>query len=154
MCFEEFTKVERLDQDRQWFCDKCQYAPYRKKITLWTLPKVLFIQLKRFNYDVQSNEKIEAHVEYPLEGLDLNEYVSNNNNDKSIRYSLIAVVNHRGNLAGGHYTAFAKMPSASTEDDQNTDWYRYDDNYVKKITKFEVEYNKHAYVLIYQQQKS
>ena len=42
-----------------------------KKLDLWDLPEILVIHLKRFSYSHRFRDKIDALVEFPLEGLDL-----------------------------------------------------------------------------------
>ena len=46
-----------------------------KKLDLWTLPEVLVVHLKRFSYSRVSRDKLDVHVEFPLEGLDLSNYL-------------------------------------------------------------------------------
>jgi len=42
-----------------------------KKLDLWSLPEVLVIHLKRFSYSHRFRDKIDALVNFPLQGLDL-----------------------------------------------------------------------------------
>ena len=80
-----------------------------KKMTIWKPPTILIIQLKRFVYDGHFRVKIETEVDFPLEGLDLSEYVGAcEGTDESYLYDCYAVSNHTGGLGGGHYTAHAR----------------------------------------------
>ncbi|CAF0955849.1 unnamed protein product, partial [Didymodactylos carnosus] len=108
-CIHSLTEEEVLGENGQWFCSFCnQLVDANKKIDLWKLPKILIIQLKRFNYDLQSNDKIDTYVKYPLYNLDLSQFIANPEYDnKDYKYDLIAVSNHFGSLIGGHYTAYA-----------------------------------------------
>ena len=83
-------------------------------------------------------------IEYDLDNLDINEYVVESHRDTSIRYNLIAVSNHWGNLSGGHFVTYAKLPGTQ-------DWYRYDDDRVGKMDKSIHVNNYSAYILVYQQ---
>ena len=77
------------------------------------------IQLKRFSVDPENaliQYKNECYVRFPLEGLDMGDYVSPiNENEEYDRgsldngvYDLYAVINHSGGLNSGHYTAYVK----------------------------------------------
>lgn len=67
-------------------------------------------------------ERINADVEFPLEGLDLSKHVIGvENGGKSLIYDCYAVSNHMGGVGGGHYTAYAKNPI-------NDKWYEFDDS--------------------------
>lgn len=144
-CFQLFCKTENIGKYGKWYCNECKkLTNAEKSISFRELPKILIIQLKRFNYDLRSYLKIDTTIKYPLEGLDLRKYVSDQDQYKNVRYELVAVSNHYGSLLCGHYTTYGK----NTENNQ---WYSYDDKWVDKIDKSRVESNKDAYVLIYRQ---
>ncbi|KAL7168847.1 hypothetical protein ACSBR2_033972 [Camellia fascicularis] len=84
-------------------------------------PSVAAFHLKRFKNDGSYVEKIDKHVEFPLE-LDLLPYTgSDQNNDVELKYNLYAVVVHIGfSSTSGHYYCFIRSaPDA---------WYRLDDS--------------------------
>lgn len=144
-CFKHFTTKETLSDNDQWYCPKCkQLKNASKKIDLWLLPKVLIVQLKRFNYTRHYRDKIDLLIDCPLYDLDLSQFVLNPNEKSNAKYDLIAVSNHTGGLGGGHYTAHAKNVY-----DQK--WHTFDDSCVSDIDESNV-ISKAAYVLIYQQQ--
>ncbi len=145
-CFRYFTKPEVLSTDDLWFCPKCkEMKRASKKIDLWILPKVLIVQLKRFNYTRYFRDKIDLLVDCPLTNLDLSEFVVNPDEKSKAKYDLIAVSNHMGGLGGGHYTAHAKNVNDGR-------WHSFDDSYVGDIHENSV-ISKAAYVLIYQQKE-
>ncbi len=77
--------------------------PFTKQLSLWSAPRVLIIQLKRFEYDGSKND---ARVDFPITGLDLAPYISapqQQTNNTSSLYDLYAVVNHFGSTGAGHY---------------------------------------------------
>jgi hypothetical protein len=75
-CLETFLQPERLDADDSWYCSRCKaHVQAGKKLDLWRLPEVLVVHLKRFSYSRLSRDKLEAQVDFPLEGLDLGAYV-------------------------------------------------------------------------------
>ena len=146
-CFKYFTTKETLSDNDQWYCPKCkQLKNASKKIDLWLLPKVLIVQLKRFNYTRHYRDKIDLFIDCPIYDLDLSQFVLNPNEKAAAKYDLIAVSNHMGGLGGGHYTAHAKNAH-----DQK--WHTFDDSCVSDIDESNV-ITKSAYVLIYQQQTS
>ena len=147
-CFRKFLQGEHIGNNGQWYCQYCdRLTNARKKLSLNRLPPVLILQLKRFNYDLQSHAKNNTLIEYDLDNLDINEYVVGSNRDTSIRYNLIAVSNHRGSLVGGHFVTYAKLP-------ETEDWYKYNDDQVGQINKNIHKNNCSAYILVYQQDKT
>jgi ubiquitin carboxyl-terminal hydrolase 4/11/15 len=146
-CFKYFTTKETLSDDDLWNCPKCkELQRCTKKFDLWLLPKVLIVQLKRFNYTRYFRDKIDLLIDCPLRNLDLEQFVLNPSEKVKAKYDLIAVSNHMGGLGGGHYTAHAK-----NSHDQK--WHTFDDSYVSDVSEDSV-ISKAAYVLIYQQQQS
>ncbi|CAF1196465.1 unnamed protein product [Adineta steineri] len=145
-CFKYFTTKETLSDNDQWYCPKCkQLKNASKKIDLWLLPKILIVQLKRFNYTRHYRDKIDLFIDCPIYDLDLSNFVLNPAEKANAKYDLIAVSNHMGGLGGGHYTAHAK----NTHDQK---WHTFDDSCVTDIDENNV-ISKSAYVLIYQQQQ-
>ncbi|CAF3413475.1 unnamed protein product [Rotaria socialis] len=145
-CFDLLTKPETLSEYGQWYCNECgRLTNAEKKLNLWTLPKILILQLKRFTYDLSNNNKINTFVDYPLENLDLSDYVINPDYDRTTRYNLVAVSVHSGSLSGGHYTAFA----------QNFDtkrWYHFNDENVRDVSSKNEIITADACILVYIQQ--
>ena len=88
-------------------------------------------------------EKITAKVEFPLQGLDLSEWVLSPETDV---YDLYAVSNHFGSLGGGHYTSYC----FHAKHDQ---WYEFNDSKVTKINA-EDTISPHAYILFYKKRKN
>jgi ubiquitin carboxyl-terminal hydrolase 4/11/15 len=145
-CFKHFTKTETLSNDDLWNCPKCkELKRASKKIDLWLLPKVLIVQLKRFNYTRYFRDKIDVLVDCPLRDLDLSPFVLNPAEKSKAKYDLIAVSNHMGSLGGGHYTTHAK----NVHDNK---WHTFDDSYVGQVNEDDV-ISSSAYVLIYQQKE-
>jgi ubiquitin C-terminal hydrolase len=85
-----------------------------------------------------SNKKNDVLIEYPVEGLDLSEYVVGEHKDEAI-YDLVAISQHFGSLSSGHYTALCKNFKK---------WYDFDDSSVGKADTSEIV-NSAAYMLFY-----
>lgn len=144
-CFLEYFKTETLDNNNLWFCDKCKNkVPAIKKISLWSLPKILVIQLKRFStLHVKNNDTIE----YPLENLDISEWIDTLNRESISypAYKLYAIINHIGNQSGGHYFSYCR-------DDLENKWFEYDDEKVKELSS-NMLISPNAYMLFYARKK-
>ena len=117
-CFTATAKGEILTEENAWYCNRCkELRQAEKTLEIWTAPDILVIHLKRFSAHRQFRDKIDVLVDFPIEGLDLNDKVGLQG-EKDLTYDLFAVDNHYGGLGGGHYTAFAK----SFVDEK---WYEY-----------------------------
>jgi ubiquitin C-terminal hydrolase len=97
----------------------------------------LVIDLKRFNSRGQKNQIL---VTFPLETLDLSEYVIGYKKD-SYKYELYGVCNHSGGVMGGHYTAYVK--------NANGKWYHFNDTSVSEVGLVDSIISPKAYVLFY-----
>ncbi len=71
---------------------------------------------------------------YPL-------YYSANKSKAPILYDLYGVVNHYGNMGGGHYTAYC-------QNFLNKKWYEFNDSRVSEISKSDVV-STDSYVLFF-----
>lgn len=110
-----------------------------KQVFIETLPPVLILHLKRFQYDnTGGTQKIWKHIGYPLE-LELPKEIfpaakrnAYNLHGGPPRYRLIAVVYHHGKNAGiGHYTVDVRR-----QDGQ--EWIRMDDTVIRQVRSEEV----------------
>ncbi|KAF8216853.1 hypothetical protein K438DRAFT_1558345 [Mycena galopus ATCC 62051] len=160
-CLDEFTKEEQLGEDDLWYCPRCKkHQQATKKFDLWKAPDVLVVHLKRFSNSRTLRDKIDAFVDFPVDGLDLGEMVGERaaakrlieagvpleglqlgNLDEPLIYDLFGVDEHMGGLGGGHYRAYALNHT-------NRKWYHFDDSYVT-AAKPEDSVNANAYLLFY-----
>eukprot|EP01041_Mallomonas_annulata_P005880 gene5880-11876_t len=169
-CLQLFTREECLEGDNAWYCSHCQsHVAAKKALSLWRLPEVLVLGLKRFEFrDFPSTEmgqglghmggggggtrqKLNRLVVFPLEGLDLSPFLSRTYNTAATTtgtgtvYDLFAVINHYGRMGFGHYTALAREWGAGGLSSQ---WYSYDDDDVQPCNAKDVV-SEAAYVLFY-----
>jgi len=107
---------------------------------IWKLPPVLLIHLKRFSYEGMWRRKLQTYVDFPLQDLDLKNYVLDPKSRYS-GYSLYAVSNHYGTMEGGHYTAFCK-------NSEYQKWFKFDDHEVSEMQSSDVK-SSAAYILFY-----
>ncbi|XP_034046366.1 ubiquitin carboxyl-terminal hydrolase 43 [Thalassophryne amazonica] len=166
-CFQLYTKEEQLAPDDAWKCPHCkQLQQGMVKMSLWTLPDILILHLKRFRQVGERRNKLTTFVHFPLAGLDMTPHMVNpsygshqhtlQSSWKNSRradlghpdflYDLYAVCNHHGGMHGGHYTAFCR----NSVDGQ---WYSYDDSSTESVPEGGV-CTRGAYILFYQRQNA
>ena len=145
-CLENFFKGEKLTGENKYqyinengeilFFDAIKYFKFKK------IPNILFIQLKRFQYDSKTFEftKNNTGISYKEE-IDLSNYLEKNksrikskNKKRKIEkeeYTLYCVIVHSGSAQYGHYYCFAK-------DFKNKCYIKYNDTSVNVAEKKEV----------------
>ena len=133
-CLSVFTQKHKIS----WKCSSCNQNNATKKITLWKTPLILMIQLKRFKCDTKTT-KNNILVNFSILDFDISSYFSTNIKYQSSKYKLYSIINHYGNIHGGHYTSYCL-----NSDDK---WYVFDDDRVSPITNI---ITKNAYILFYQ----
>ena len=110
-----------------------------KQVSIETLPQVLILHLKRFQYDSSGGtQKIWRKVGYPLD-LEIPKEVFPQHKRGGLlahgalpKYRLIGVVYHHGmNASGGHYTVDVRRQ-------EGREWIRLDDTVIRRIRKEEV----------------
>ncbi|VTJ63476.1 Hypothetical predicted protein [Marmota monax] len=163
-CFQLYTKEERLAPDDAWRCPHCKQLQQGSiTLSLWTLPDVLIIHLKRFRQEGDRRVKLQNMVKFPLTGLDMTPHVVKRSQSswslpshwspwrrpyglgrdpEDYIYDLYAVCNHHGTMQGGHYTAYCKNSVDGL-------WYCFDDSDVQQLSEDEV-CTQTAYILFYQ----
>uniref|UniRef100_A0A1B6E877 Ubiquitin carboxyl-terminal hydrolase n=1 Tax=Clastoptera arizonana TaxID=38151 RepID=A0A1B6E877_9HEMI len=127
-----------------WICPRCKVPRQAvKKFDITRLPPVLVIHLKRFMTEfvgVGWTRKKGNMVEFPLDDLDMRQYVVNNE-QRFHTYNLYAVSNHYGTMDSGHYTAYCKNYALKK-------WFKFDDQEVAEISSSGVRTSA-AYILFY-----
>lgn len=110
-----------------------------KQVLIETLPPVLILHLKRFQYDnTGGTQKIWKKIGYPLE-LEIPKEVFSRQKHANMlnhgglpRYRLMAVVYHHGkNASGGHYTVDVRRQDGR-------EWIRLDDTVIKRVRSEDV----------------
>ncbi|VDK88939.1 unnamed protein product [Litomosoides sigmodontis] len=140
-CLNDFMQAERLDDEIM--CKQCgKKCPTTKALAIWRLPKILIIHFKRFVYVKSERRWIKSCkvVDFPLENLDLREWLRDPDFKKSTKYSCFAIANHYGAMASGHYVAYAK---------NNNQWFSFNDSRCQAVKESQVD-KKSAYLLFYE----
>ncbi|KAM8843992.1 ubiquitin carboxyl-terminal hydrolase 43 isoform 2-T6 [Spinachia spinachia] len=162
-CFQLYTKEEQLAPDDAWKCPHCkQLQQGMVKMSLWTLPDILILHLKRFRQVGERRNKLTTFVHFPLAGLDMTPHMVSRGHGPhqpplqpgwtqprrpdlappDFLYDLYAVCNHHGGMHGGHYTA-------SCRNSVDGQWYDYDDSSAEPVPEADV-CTRGAYILFYQ----
>ncbi|OQS06059.1 hypothetical protein THRCLA_20453 [Thraustotheca clavata] len=169
-CLEMLCSLETLEMG----CGTCKDSTdHSKKLSLYTAPPVLVVQLKRFqNMSDTSHRPIKAEnaIAFPITGLDLAPFmtpassnaeartevsanglsvefpVSTASNADNSKYDIYGVVCHHGVLGAGHYVAYIK--------DSLDRWWYMDDTNMTSIPSLEMtpKIMQSAYILFYQRQ--
>jgi ubiquitin C-terminal hydrolase len=149
-CLDQFMAVEQMENVD---CERCSKEYGKSMVTkqfrLWTLPKMLVIQLKRFDPMMR---KINQFIQAP-KILNLSHYISHpsvvsqiETNPKALQfYNLKCVVCHSGQLHGGHYTAKCCRSDGK--------WYDFNDERVSVIPVDQVDQTLQSplnYILFYE----
>ncbi|KAL7495415.1 hypothetical protein ACHAWT_003937 [Skeletonema menzelii] len=143
-CITKYGEIEQLGEDDMWYCNRCkEHVQAWKKIHLYRAPPILFIHLKRFHFSATTHRrhKLDTHVDFPLNDLDLREMVTHWDDGKEPIYDLYAVSNHFGGVGGGHYTAYAKGDDGT--------WCNFDDSRVTSGVDESEVVSPAAYCLYY-----
>uniref|UniRef100_A0A915Q6R4 ubiquitinyl hydrolase 1 n=1 Tax=Setaria digitata TaxID=48799 RepID=A0A915Q6R4_9BILA len=140
-CLNDFMQAERLDDEI--LCKICRKkCPTTKSLAIWRLPKILIIHFKRFVCVKSERRWMKSCkvVDFPLENLDLREWLRDPDVKTSTKYNCFAIANHYGAMASGHYVAYAK----------NSDqWFSFNDSRCQAVRESQVD-KKSAYLLFYE----
>lgn len=134
-CFNHYVEGESINDFKDENTN--EKVTIRKKISFWSFPTILTIDLKRFNNKSQKNQ---IYVNFPINELDLSEYVIGYKKN-NYKYELYGVCNHSGSSSGGHYTAYVK--------NANEKWYNFNDTSVTEVGLNESIITSKAYLLFY-----
>jgi len=126
----EYIEVEELKGDNAYQCSNCNSKQTAQKFVKFkSLPPVLNVQLKRFEYDYNSEQRIKLNdeISFPLK-LKMDPYLIDpklvEEKDfvfESPEYDLVAVLIHSGSAAVGHYYSFLKWENQ---------WFKFNDETV------------------------
>ena len=126
---KNYCKIEIMDGDNKINCEICNTKrTCHKRQIFKSLPNILVIALKRFEFDYDTMYKIKVndYFEFPFE-LDMNDYLGEDSTEKSTLYELTGITIHDGVADFGHYYDLIK--------DSNNSWYKFNDISVRKFSK-------------------
>ncbi|XP_062180080.1 ubiquitin carboxyl-terminal hydrolase 25-like [Phragmites australis] len=134
-----FFQPEILEGANKYSCERCKkLTSARKQLFILRAPKVLVIQLKRF--EGINGGKINRNIEFK-EALVLSDFIYNKKQDSQPVYNLFGSIVHSGlSPESGHYYAYVK--------DAIGRWYCCNDSHVSLSSSQEVLSEK-VYILFY-----
>jgi len=155
----EYGANEEMSGHNQFECSVCNNQKFDavRRTQIKVLPEILNIQLMRFVYDSKmcAKKKIKDLIDIPgyLDFNDLQTILDPNlaKQQDSLRYNLVAVLNHKGPSAEvGHYTADVRNPK------DNGNWWTLDDEKVSPlIISDPIAFKtRNAYMVVYQRESS
>ena len=142
-CLDAHTAPQHLVGSNKYETDGGARVDATVASGFWDFPNVLVVLLKRFDSGLRKNN---ALVTFPEEGLDLRAYAAGYDSGQYV-YDLYGVCNHSGGVAGGHYTAYARVGPGH-------DWALYDDTSVRDCGRQLPRSCRLAYCLFYRKRKS
>ena len=128
--FKRFVEEEQLAGENAYEAEGFGLQRARKGVRFVSLPPVLQLQLKRFEFDPAHGcmQKLNDRYEFPLE-LDLCQFIHASPGEPpppEARYALHSVLVHSGGASGGHYYAYIRPTCAGS------DWFCFDDDRVTR----------------------
>jgi ubiquitin C-terminal hydrolase len=131
-CLDHYVSPEFMENGWIHETTKQTQSVYKNTV-FWNFPKILVISFQRFHTKYIPNHpnaiqisKNTDFVDFPLEELDLSKYVVGYK-ASTFRYDLYGIVNHIGDVNGGHYTAFVKQDLRQ--------WYHCNDEVIQIVPK-------------------
>ncbi|KAJ5905164.1 uncharacterized protein N7473_002080 [Penicillium subrubescens] len=146
-CLESFIAVEDLQHHTEaaYHCEKCGNTPQRasKRLQINKLPSILCMQLKRYEHNQASSEKMDGHIDFPLT-LNMLPFTVKKDKERvdtsKYMYDLSTVVVHQGSMDSGHYYSYTRLGGDK--------WVLMDDNKVTVASIPDV-LKQNAYLLFY-----
>jgi ubiquitin C-terminal hydrolase len=140
-CIKEMFKIESIE----YKCEKCGNDKDNKmEKKLISKPKTLILKIKRYTAINQSLVKLNHMVNYP-NILYIQKYYCGIDQGN---YSLYGVINHIGNISGGHYYSYIRN-TVDKEDKYYNIWQACNDGDVKPIDESIAMMSRNAYILFY-----
>jgi uncharacterized UBP type Zn finger protein len=128
-----YFEAERMSGENQIDCEKCNAkCDGAKRLSIETLPRVVALQLMRFDYKESQAVKISDHARFESE-----QEIGGRS------CTLRAIVVHRGgdSTESGHYTAWVRIDDS---------WHHFDDENVSGPFPFARVQEESAYLLFYE----
>ncbi|XP_031549243.1 probable ubiquitin carboxyl-terminal hydrolase FAF-X isoform X2 [Actinia tenebrosa] len=148
---EQFVKGDLLEGANAYHCEKCnKKVDTVKRMCISRLPRIMAIQLKRFDYDWEREcaVKFNDYFEFPRE-IDMEPFTEiglaksegevtseeliieddKRSCNSENKYRLTGILVHSGQASGGHYYCYI-LQRSNPEDESR--WYKFDDGEVSE----------------------
>lgn len=132
--FENYVELETMDGDNKYDASGFGLQDAEKGVNFESFPDVLHLQLKRYEYDFETDNMVKVHDRYEFfDQIDLKPYMNKNaeHYNENWVYKLHGVLVHQGDVSVGHYYAMIKP----TNEDK---WFKFDDDRVSRVTPYTV----------------
>jgi len=113
--FAKYVETEDLDGDNQYEAEGHGKQDAEKGVKFLRFPPVLNIQLKRFEFDMQTLNMVKINDKFEFtQTLDLDRFVADDSPDHNSSsgvantYCLHSVLVHSGDVHGGHYFVYVR----------------------------------------------
>ena len=129
---KNYFKTEIMDGDNKINCEQCEIKRIcHKHLIFKSLPNILVIALKRFEFDYNTmlKYKLNKYFEFPYT-LDMKDYLIENHNEINTEYELIGITIHFGVADFGHYYDLIKG--------SDNKWYKFNDISVSEFKKEDI----------------
>ncbi|CAB4444830.1 unnamed protein product [Rhizophagus irregularis] len=139
--FKDYIQEETLEGNNKYQAEGHGLQDAKKGVIFESFPPVLHLQLKRFEYDYQSDTmvKINDRHEFPME-IDLEEFLSENaDRSNPHKYLLHGVLVHCGDSHEGHYFALLKP-------EKDGKWFKFHDDRITRVVDKEVLEDNYVYI--------
>ncbi len=134
---DAFVKEEYLEGENMYRCDKYEGQKIRavKKFSITQLPKILVVNLKRFefNYATNTKQKLNDYCEFPLK-LNFQKWSKTDGKVPAAEYDydLVGVLLHSGTADGGHYFSYIKERDKASSNYGR--WFEFNDTRVSPFS--------------------
>ena len=129
---KNYFKTEIMDGENKINCEQCKIKrTCYKHLIFKSLPNILVIALKRFEFDYNTmlKYKLNTYFEFPHK-LDMKNYLIENHIEKNTEYELTGITIHYGIADSGHYYDLIKGP--------NKKWYKFNDIFVTEFKEEDI----------------
>jgi ubiquitin C-terminal hydrolase len=129
---KNYFKTEIMDGENKINCEECNMKrTCHKRQIFKSLPNILVINLKRFEFDYNTmlKSKLNNYFEFPFE-LDMKEYLIENHKEINTKYELTGITIHFGFSDYGHYYDLIKSPEGK--------WYKFNDNTISEFDEKDI----------------
>jgi ubiquitin C-terminal hydrolase len=129
---KNYFRTEVMDGDNKINCEVCKIKrTCHKHLIFKSLPNILVIALKRFEFDYNTmlKYKLNKYFEFPFE-LDMKDYLIENHKETNTEYELTGITIHFGVSDFGHYYDLIKGP--------DNKWYKFNDISVSEFKEEDI----------------
>ena len=129
---KNYFKTEIMDGDNKINCEQCKIKRIcHKHLIFKSLPNILVIALKRFEFDYNTmlKYKLNKYFEFPYK-LDMKDYLIEDHKETNTEYELTGITIHFGVADFGHYYDLIKGP--------DNKWYKFNDISVSEFKEEDI----------------